>query len=115
MRCVCVRSLLLCGVASCVLPGVATAQQSSVVPGIQIQKTDQLIVYGDIVDRSRTDAVARTLSSDLEYFQRFEPISAGDALKRVPGVSFSGDMLEYDALQLRGLPPVYAQVQVNGQ
>src|SRR5262245_23563050 len=115
MRRVGVRSVLLCGVAWSVLPGLAMAQgpQPTGVPGIQT--ADELIVYGDIVHRNRTDSVAPTLSYDVEYFQRFEPISAGDALKRVPGVSFGSDMLEYDALQLRGLPAIYAQVQVNGQ
>ena len=79
------------------------------------QTSDELIVYGTVVTGNRTDATAPVLSYDLEYFQRFEPISAGDALKRAPGVSFSGDVLEYDELQLRGLPAIYAQVQVNGQ
>ncbi len=79
------------------------------------QTSDELIVYGTVVTRNRTDSVSPKLSYDVEYFQRFEPISAGDALKRVPGVSFSSDMLEYDQVQLRGLPSVYAQVQVNGQ
>jgi outer membrane receptor protein involved in Fe transport len=86
---------------------VASAQES--------QTSDELIVYGTVVSRNRTDTVAPKLSYDVEYFQRFEPISAGDALKRVPGVSFSSDMLEYDQVQLRGLPSIYAQVQVNGQ
>ncbi|MCK9910324.1 TonB-dependent receptor plug domain-containing protein, partial [Microbacteriaceae bacterium K1510] len=67
------------------------------------------------MSRNRTDTIAPKLSYDLEYFQRFEPISAGDALKRVPGVSFSSDMLEYDQVQLRGLPSIYSQVQINGQ
>jgi outer membrane receptor protein involved in Fe transport len=79
------------------------------------QTSDELIVYGTVVTRNRTDTIAPKISYDLEYFQRFEPISAGDMLKRVPGVSFSSDMLEYDQVQLRGLPPIYAQVQVNGQ
>ncbi|MGE0024218.1 MAG: TonB-dependent receptor plug domain-containing protein, partial [Hyphomicrobium sp.] len=81
----------------------------------EVQTTDELVVYGTIVTRNRTDTVAPVLNYDLEYFQRFEPISAGDALKRVPGVSFSSDMLEYDQVQLRGLPSTYAQVQINGQ
>ncbi|MBY0226264.1 MAG: TonB-dependent receptor [Hyphomicrobium sp.] len=80
-----------------------------------VQTTDELIVYGTVVTRNRSDTVAPVLSYDLEYFQRFEPISAGDALKRVPGASFSSDILEYDRLQLRGLPAIYAQVQINGQ
>jgi outer membrane receptor protein involved in Fe transport len=79
------------------------------------QTSDELIVYGTVVTRNRTDSISPKLSYDVEYFQRFEPISAGDALKRVPGVSFSSDMLEYDQVQLRGLPSIYAQVQVNGQ
>lgn len=90
--------------------GAASAQEIS-----GAQTSDELIVYGTVVTRNRTDTIAPTLSYDLEYFQRFEPISAGDALKRVPGVSFSSDMLEYDQVQLRGLPSTYAQVQVNGQ
>jgi outer membrane receptor protein involved in Fe transport len=80
-----------------------------------VQTTDELIVYGTVVTRNRSDTVAPVLSYDLEYFQRFEPISAGDALKRAPGVSFSSDVLEYDRMQLRGLPAIYAQVQINGQ
>lgn len=81
----------------------------------EAQSSDEIVVYGTVVSRNRTDTIAPKLSYDLEYFQRFEPISAGDALKRVPGVSFSSDMLEYDQVQLRGLPSIYSQVQINGQ
>jgi outer membrane receptor for ferrienterochelin and colicins len=80
-----------------------------------IQTADEMIVYGTVPHGSRTEAPNPTLSYDLEYFQRFEPISAGDALKRAPGVSFTSDTLEYDQVQLRGLPAPYAQVQINGQ
>jgi outer membrane receptor for ferrienterochelin and colicins len=102
---------LLLGVsfASMALSGPALSQDAG------FQTTDELIVYGTVVSRNRSDTVAPVLVYDLEYFQRFEPISAGDALKRAPGVSFSGDTLEYDELQLRGLPSIYANVQVNGQ
>src|SRR5262245_46699508 len=108
----CSKRSLLAGVSLCALMhgGAALAQDST-----GAQTSDELIVYGTVVTRNRTDTIAPTLSYDLEYFQRFEPISAGDALKRVPGVSFSSDMLEYDQVQLRGLPSIYAQVQVNGQ
>lgn len=99
---------LLAGVSLCaLLDGEARSQEA--------QSSDEIVVYGTVVTRNRTDTIAPTLSYDLEYFQRFEPISAGDALKRVPGVSFSSDMLEYDQVQLRGLPSNYAQVQINGQ
>ena len=91
------------------------SSSTSEVQAQAVQTTDELIVYGTVVTRNRSDTVAPVLSYDLEYFQRFEPISAGDALKRVPGVSFSSDVLEYDRLQLRGFPAIYAQVQINGQ
>ncbi len=102
---------LLSGVSAvCLLHSDGALAQSA-----GFQTTDELIVYGTVVTRNRTESTAPVLSYDLEYFQRFEPISAGDALKRVPGVSFSSDLLEYDFMQLRGLPAIYAQVQVNGQ
>lgn len=105
----CSKRGLLLSVSLCALPYGETALAQ------EFQTSDELIVYGTVVTRNRVDTVAPKLSYDLEYFQRFEPISAGDALKRVPGVSFSSDMLEYDQVQLRGLPSTYAQVQVNGQ
>ncbi|MEI8617081.1 hypothetical protein P4S63_05590 [Pseudoalteromonas sp. B193] len=37
-----------------------------------------------------------------EYFQRFEPLTAGDALKRVPSVTFLSDVLESDGARMRG-------------
>ena len=108
----CSKGALLLTTAFC---SVAASCSAYAQDAAGVQSSDELIVYGTVVTRNRTDTVAPKLSYDLEYFQRFEPISAGDALKRVPGVSFSSDMLEYDQVQLRGLPSVYAQVQVNGQ
>src|SRR3546814_10396014 len=56
-------------------------------------------------------------SSDLlEYFQRFEPTTVGDMVKRLPGAAFVGsDIMEYDGVQLRGLGGGYTQVLINGQ
>jgi TonB-dependent receptor len=68
-----------------------------------------------IVYRDRTDEVAPVLSYDLPYFQRFEPLTVGDMLKRVPSVSFLGDVLEYDGVRLRGLDPGYTQILINGE
>jgi len=99
-------SILMLSVA----PGGSAIAQTA-----DVQSSDELIVYGTVATRNRTDSVAPVISYDLEYFQRFEPISAGDALKRVPGVSFASDVLEYDQVQLRGLPSNYAQIQINGQ
>src|SRR5690606_9038482 len=49
------------------------------------------------------------------YFQRFEPVSVGEMLKRVPGVTFTSDVLEYDAVQMRGLPAGFTQILINGR
>jgi TonB-dependent receptor len=68
-----------------------------------------------IVFRDRADSVAPVLSYDLEYFQRFEPLTVGDMLKRVPSVAFLSDVLEYDGVRLRGLDPGYTQILINGE
>lgn len=68
-----------------------------------------------IVYRDRTEAVVPTLVYDLEYFQRFEPLTVGDMLKRVPSVGFLSDVLEYDGVRLRGLDPGYTQILINGE
>lgn len=78
-------------------------------------RASDIIVTGQIAFRNRTTDVNPVLSYDLEYFQRFEPVSVGEMLKRVPGVTFTSDVLEYDAVQFRGLPPGYTQVLINGR
>lgn len=76
---------------------------------------DQLVVYGENIYRDRTTDINPTLSYDLEFFQRFEPTTVGEMLKRVPGVVFTSDVLEYDAVQLRGLGAQYTQILINGR
>ena len=75
----------------------------------------ELIVTGEIAFRDRTETVAPALSYGLEYFQRFEPLTAGDAMKRVPSVAFLSDVLESDGARLRGLDPGYTQILINGE
>lgn len=80
------------------------------------KQLDTVVVQGEIAYRDRTDDIAPTLVYDLEYFQRFEPNTVGDMLKRVPGVGFVGsDIMEYDGAQLRGLGGGYTQVLINGK
>ena len=76
---------------------------------------DSLVVQAEIAYRDRADSTAPVLSYDLEYFQRFEPSTVGDMIKRVPGAVFVSDVLEYDAVQLRGLAPGYTQILINGK
>jgi len=79
------------------------------------KQLDSVVVQADIAYRNRTESVAPVLSYDLEYFQRFEPLTVGDMLKRVPSVAFVSDVLEYDGAQLRGLDPGYTQILINGK
>ena len=74
-----------------------------------------VVVTGEIAYRDRTPAIAPTLTYGQDYFQRFEPSTAGDMVKRVPSATFVSDVLEFDAVQLRGLAPAYTQVLVNGR
>lgn len=76
---------------------------------------EEVIVTGEPAMRNRTDDVVPTLSYDLDYFQRFEPLTAGDALKRVPSVTFLSDVLESDGVRIRGLDSAYTQILINGE
>lgn len=76
---------------------------------------EDVIVTGQPVFRNRTEDTVPTLSYDLEYFQRFEPLTVGDALKRVPSVTFLSDVIESDGARLRGLDPGYTQILINGE
>lgn len=73
-------------------------------------------MQGEIAYRDRTDEIAPVLSYDLEYFQRFEPNTVGDMLKRVPGMTFVGsDIMEFDGAMMRGMAAGYTQVLINGK
>src|SRR5690606_18657389 len=79
-------------------------------------KTSQeIVVQANIGFRNRTDQPEPVLVYDEEYFQRFEPLTAGDALKRVPSVTFLSDVIESDGPRMRGLAPGYTQILINGE
>lgn len=107
------RALLCALVAPISL--VAMADEAAADASPDPKQLDAVVVQADIAYRNRTDAVAPILSYDLEYFQRFEPLTVGDMLKRVPSVAFVSDVLEYDGAQLRGLDPGYTQILINGK
>lgn len=88
---------------------VTTTQDSSPT------NADDVVVIDGIAYRNRTEETAPVLEYGLDYFQRFEPLSAGDALKRVPSVTFLSDVLESDGVRLRGLDPAYTQILINGE
>lgn len=94
----------------------ATAAQSAAVHSAAALPTalEEIVVRG-VVYRSRVEGTAPVLSYDLDYFQRFEPLTVGDMLKRTPSVAFLSDVLEYDGVRLRGLDPAYTQILINGR
>lgn len=92
------------------------------VPADEVAKSDgpitqasDIVVIAGIGYRDRTDTPEPVLKYGTDYFQRFEPLTAGDALKRVPSVTFLSDVIESDAPRLRGLPPGYTQILINGE
>jgi outer membrane receptor protein involved in Fe transport len=80
-----------------------------------ITSAQDIVVLGNVGYRNRSDEAEPVLSYDSEFFQRFEPLTAGDALKRVPSVTFLSDVIESDGPRLRGLPPGYTQILINGE
>lgn len=101
-------------------PAVALAQAQAAPPtpdgASEAKQLDTIVVQGEIAYRNRTDDTAPVLSYDLEYFQRFEPNTVGDMLKRLPGVTFVGsDIMEFDGVMMRGMAAGYTQVLINGK
>lgn len=103
------KAALLCAVALLPLIGAPAMAADDA------RDVEELIVTGEIKFRNREETAAPILSYDLDYFQRFEPLTAGDALKRVPSVTFLSDVLESDGARMRGLDPGYTQILINGE
>ncbi len=80
-----------------------------------ILRAETVVVQGEIAYRNRSEETVQTLEYGQDYFQRFEPLTAGDALKRVPSVTFLSDVIESDGARLRGLDPGYTQILINGE
>jgi outer membrane receptor protein involved in Fe transport len=105
----------LLGAASAALCVAAPAAAQEANTQAAPTSSDEIVVLGDIAYRNRTDTTAPVLEYGLDYFQRFEPLTAGDALKRVPSVAFLSDVIESDGVRLRGLDPAYTQILINGE
>lgn len=112
--------LLLTATMATLAAGVATAQDTGVrsAAGEEsdgTQRADEIVVIGRIPYRNRADSTEPVLQYDAEFFQRFEPLTAGDALRRVPSVTFLSDVIESDGPRLRGLAPGFTQILINGE
>ncbi|MEO1596460.1 MAG: TonB-dependent receptor [Pseudomonadota bacterium] len=98
------------------VPGLTKAQQPARDEAAErALSADEIVVLGEIPFRNRTETAEPILAYDAEFFQRFEPLTAGDALRRVPSVTFLSDVIESDGPRLRGLAPSYAQLLINGE
>ncbi len=93
--------------------GEASGQDTA--PAKDAVDLQALVVTGDIGYRSHIDVPAPVLVYDQKFFAKFEPVSVGDQLRRVPGVAFVGDIGESVAPQMRGLGNGYTQILVNGR
>lgn len=115
------QALLLALVAPAALaapaePATPATPATAVAAAPEPKQLDTVVVQAEIAYRNRTPDIAPVLSYDLEYFQRFEPSTVGDMVKRLPGAAFVGsDIMEYDGVQLRGLGGGYTQVLINGK
>ncbi|HAI58531.1 MAG TPA: TonB-dependent receptor [Xanthomonadaceae bacterium] len=103
------------GLATAVSAPVALSQTATAAATPSPVQLDRVEVVGEIIYRDRTEATAPVLSYDLAYFQRFEPLTVGDMLKRVPSITFVSDVLEYDGVRMRGLDAGYTQILINGR
>ncbi|HAH11209.1 MAG TPA: TonB-dependent receptor [Alphaproteobacteria bacterium] len=106
------RAALMLSAAMVSFGSVATAQDNTAEEGPVA--SEKVVVFGTKY-RNRSNETAPVLDYGLDYFQKFEPLTAGDALKRVPSVAFLSDVLEYDGVRLRGLDPGYTQILINGE
>lgn len=123
-------------VASLAAPGHALAQDAGAAPGqatsppaaesgdAQARSQDgqrpvtdlkSVVVTGEIGYRNHIDVPAPVLVYDQQFFAKFEPVSVGDQLRRVPGIAFVGDVGESVAPEMRGLGNGYTQILVNGR
>ncbi|MFM1895578.1 MAG: hypothetical protein RLZZ385_652, partial [Pseudomonadota bacterium] len=80
----------------------------------RIVRVEEIVVQGSIGYRNRREDAMATLEYGQDYIQRFEPLTAGDALKRMPSVTFLSDVIESDGVRLRGLDPGYTKILING-
>jgi len=97
------------------LGGAAHAQSADQTGQDEPQTAEEIVVLGRISYRNRVEGAPPVLDYGSDYFQRFEPLTVGDALKRVPSVAFLSDVLESDGVRLRGLDPAYTQILINGE
>jgi outer membrane receptor protein involved in Fe transport len=109
------RTLALSILIALSAPQLAQSQSQAPSASDPATTLDEVKVTGQIIYRDRSDTTEAVLVYDLAFFERFEPLTVGDMLKRVPSISFVSDILEYDGPRLRGLDAGYTQILINGK
>ena len=117
------KDFLLAGAAGLMAFGVSApalaqepAQPASAETDEEIAAAETIVVLGQAIQfRNRSEETEPVLEYDSEYFQRFEPLTAGDALRRAPSVTFLSDVIESDGPRFRGLSPAYTQILIDGE
>lgn len=95
--------------------GIASAQDTPAAQS-EITTAEDIVVLGEIEYRNRVEGPAPVLEYGLDYFQRFEPRTVGDMVRRTPSAAFAGsDMGEFDDVQIRGLGAGYTQILIDGE
>lgn len=110
-----IRALLLASIATALPMAAAHAEEATAEEDEKLRSSREIVVQADIGYRNRSEDAEPVLTYGEDYFQRFEPLTAGDALKRVPSVTFLSDVIESDGARLRGLDPGYTQILINGE
>ena len=109
------RSVLGRAVSLALVASAASAAAVAADPDQAVALEEIEVLAKRINARERTELAEPVLTYSEEYFQRFEPLSVGEMLKRVPGVTFADDIGEYAAPSLRGIGSEYTQVLINGR
>lgn len=109
------QKLLFGAASAALLFGTAAPVQAQENTNQEPVTSEEAIIVNGVRYRNRVEGAAPVLDYGLDYFQPFEPLTVGDALKRVPSVAFLSDVLESDGVRLRGLDPAYTQILINGE
>ena len=70
---------------------------------------------GQTASEKRQTVLNSMVVIDQENIERFNDVTAGDMLRRLPGISFEGPPGENKDVRVRGLDKGYSQVLINGR
>lgn len=82
----------------------------------EVTKLETVTSYGEQTAlQQRHQSPNSIIVVDQAQIERFNDITAGDVLRRLPGVMFGGSAGENKDVRIRGLDKEYSQVLINGR